>query len=173
MAYRTNACQKGGGGSVLNAYIYVGAFALLLSGFLLLFASGEPLLVLRHRDVLFGVSNRTVLVLAGTGHLAVSTCVFVARSANMRVAVLLWLALNHLVYRLGLGWMEVREPPVLRAVSLRLGIRPETLDAGWKWFIGYLIVGSAVVLLLEWRGRKRQKAEAFMEEYRRRRLHGV
>lgn len=158
---------------VIECLIRGTAFFLALIGLSIALGAGEPLRVLREPDVLFGLSNRSTLVLAGVVHLVIGVCVAATRTPNMQALVLLWFGLNHLVYRLGLGWMEVREPPVLRALSLRLGIRPETLDAGWKWFIGYLIVGSALVLLLEWRRQKQRETEAFMEEYRRRRRHDV
>lgn len=158
---------------VIECLIRGTALFLAMIGLSMMLGAGEPLRVLREPDVLFGLSNRSTLVLAGVVHLVIGVCVLATRNPNTQGVVLLWLGLNHLVYRLGLGWMGIREPPVVRAVSLKLGMRAETLDMTWKWFIGYLILGSALVLLLEWRRQKQREAEAFMEEYRRRRRHDV
>lgn len=154
---------------MLNRLVQMSALLVLLVGLLLLLAAAEPLRALRERDELLGLSNRSVMVLGGAVHLAVCVGVLSVRDAKMRAMVLLWLGLNHLIYRLGLAWMAVRELPVLRATGLKVGIRPETLDTVWKCFIAYLILGGGVMLYLERRRRKRVEAQEFMEQYRRKR----
>ncbi len=156
--------------SVFKGYVYSGTAILLVLAAVTPFVITERLMVLHRSDVLFGLSNRNLLVLAGLLHLAVSGYVFAARSLTTQATVLLWLGLKHLIYRAGLVWMHVPEPPpVLEAVGLKCGIRPALLDTFWKGFIAYLIIGSALVLFSEWRRAKRERAEEFMKNYQKKR----
>ena len=56
-------------------------------------------------DLLLGLSNRTVLLLAGALHLAFSGWLFATRDLINRVIAALWVGLNCLVYRAAMGWV--------------------------------------------------------------------
>lgn len=152
------------------AYVYCTSALLAVFGLALLFALSEPLRVLQAPDALLGASSRLLLVLVGALHLVVSGCVFATRSVITQAILLLWLGLNCMIYRVGLIWMGVAgPPPLIEALGLKYGFRSEALDAFWKGFIAYLIIGSALVLFSEWRRAKRERAEEFMKNYQKKR----
>jgi hypothetical protein len=153
-------------------YIYISAAMLGVAGILMLVSAGERLKVMQQPDALLGFTTRTVLVLVGLLHLVASVCVFAVRGLMNQAIVLLWLGLNCLVYRVGLAWMHVANPPpAVKALGLKFGIKAASLDTCWKWFIAWLALGSLVVLTCEWRRLKRLEAESFMKRYREKRKH--
>ena len=81
----------------------------------------------------------------------------VVRSRLTKAALLLWLGLNHILYRVGQAWLNASTPLViLRVLGMKVGIHARVLDTAWKWFMAYLVVSSLVVLVLEWRRARRQ-----------------
>jgi hypothetical protein len=136
----------------------------------MLLASWEDWTLLRRRDDLFGVTIRTVLVVAALLHLAACGWLFATRDLVNQAMVLLWMGVNHVVYRTALAWLKVATPlSILRVIGMKVGIHARTLDFCWKLFMAYLVVGSVVVLIFEWRRLRRLKAEEFLMHWRERR----
>jgi|ERR1043166_62820 hypothetical protein len=149
-------------------YVYASGLLLVVVGLVMVLTASERLKILQEPDVLFGAQNRIVLALAGLLHVALVGCLLATRSLLTRAALLLWLGINHVVYRLGLIWMHVAAPaPLLRAMGLKLEAQATALNTCWTWLIGYLVAGSVLVALSEWRRLRRLEADEFMTEWRR------
>jgi DNA-directed RNA polymerase subunit RPC12/RpoP len=118
-------------------------------------------------DPLFGFANRTVLLLAGALHLALSGCLFAMRDLVNRMVAALWVGLNYFFYRAAMVWvMEITTPlPMENFVGWRRGVKPETVDLYWKLFIAYLVIGSSVLMLLELWRLKQLKNEAWVKHW--------
>ena len=126
-------------------------------------------------DPLLGFSNRTVLLLAGTLHLAFSGWLFATRDSINRVIIALWVALNYFLYRVAMFWIVgMKAPFAMEEFSgWRLGgVRPETVDLCWKLFIAYLVVGSSVFVLLKLWQLKQLKNEAWVRQWLKMREQG-
>jgi hypothetical protein len=150
-----------------------GCFLVVLSIGVLL-ASWEDWTLLRRRDVLFGVSIRTVLVVTGLLHLAVCAWLFATQDLITQSLLLFWVGFNHIVYRIGLAWLKAATPlPILRVLGMKVGIHARTLDFCWKLFMAYLVIASLVVLALEWRRRRHLEAEELLTRWRETREQGA
>lgn len=162
-------------GQLLRGYVYATAAFLAGAGLLLVFTACDAarLPQFRERDALFGLTTRTLLAVAGLLYLALSAYLFVGRDWMMRGLVILWAGLNHVVYYLGMVWLHAAAPfPAVVLVGWRIGVRPEVVDRRWKWFIASLVVGSTLLLLVEWRRLKQVEAAALLKRWRELREHG-
>lgn len=165
LGQRISQCLKG--------LIYFTGIILTVMGIVMLLAAWEDWLLLRRRDGLFGVRIRAVLAIAGVLHLAVSGRLFATRDLMRQGLLLLWIGLNHAVYRIGQAWLKAAMPlPILRVIGMKVGIQAQTLDIYWKLFMVCLLVGSFLVLVFEWRRRKRLETEAFLVRWRKTREKG-
>jgi len=120
---------------------------------------------------LFGLANRTVLLLAGVLHLAFGVCLLAMRDLISQGLLVQWAGLNCFLYRMAMVWMAgMRTPyPMENFVGWRLGAKPETVDLCWNIFIAYLILGSSVLMLakvlLKWWQSKQLKEEAWFKHW--------
>ncbi len=161
-------------GTFCRAYTLFTSLVLVVMTLVMLAASLEDWALLRRRDALLGVTIRTVLIVAGLLHLVISGWVFATRDVVNQALLLLWVGVNHLVYRAGLAWLKAATPlPILRVLGMKVGIPARTLDFCWKLWMAYLVIGSLVVLVLAWRRRKRLATEAFFLDWRKTREKGT
>jgi hypothetical protein len=116
---------------------------------------------------LFGLSNRMVLLLAGTLQLLFGGCLFVARSVTTQGLLVLWAGLNGLLYRIVMVWAMNMTVPLPREgfVGWRLGVRPETVDLCWKLYTAYLVFGSSTFMLFRLWQWKQLKDEAWVKQW--------
>jgi DNA-directed RNA polymerase subunit RPC12/RpoP len=99
------------------------------------------------RDPLLMISMRTSFWILGAGGLAVTLICIVARQARLKLALVLWFALNLAVYRLGLQSVGVRGARgYLGALADTFDFSTGAADTILKTIFLYLFVGSAVLL---------------------------
>ncbi|MBI3851683.1 MAG: hypothetical protein HY298_15605 [Verrucomicrobia bacterium] len=155
----------------LKRYVQATATMFAVIGLLMLLVGLDDIPPLRQQDALFGLTTRTVLVLAGVLHLAVSGYLFVGRDLMNQGIVTSWAGLNHLVYLLGMVWLKAAAPfPAVVALAWKLGVA-KVAGILWILFIVYLVLGSLLILILEWRQWKQSEAEAFFKRWREVRAH--
>jgi hypothetical protein len=154
--------------------VRLAATALAVAGLAMLWAcSGENALH-GQRDALFDLSNRTVLAVLGLLHLGLSGWLLATRGSMSQGFMMLWLAVNCIVYRVGMAWMKAASPlPVVQLVAWRLGANAKGVDICWRLFIAYLVVGSLAHLLLERRRLKGLESDAFLRHWKETREHGT
>lgn len=157
----------------LKGYIQATAALFAMIGLVMLLIALDDVPPLRQRDALFGLTTRTVLVLAGVLHLTLSGYLFAARDLMNQGMVALWAGLNHLAYALGMAWVKAAAPlPAVVLVGWKLGIRPQVVGICWNLFIAYLALGSLLILRLEWRRLKQLEAAAFLKRWHAMREQG-
>lgn len=139
-------------------------------GVVALLTAREDWALLGRKDVVFEVPVRVVLLVAGLVHLVAAVWVFARRDLTNQSLILLWLGVNHVLYRAALAWLNASVPlTVLRVLGMKVGVHARTLDVWWKVFMAFLIVGSVLVSVGEWRWRKRLRDEAFLAEWEKKR----
>ncbi len=152
-------------------YAYSCAAIFALAGLLMFYsASGEArrlMQILTSVDAVLGVSNETLLNIGGGLHLVLAVWLLVIREPLARGMLTGWAGFNYLIYYLGMSWMKAAAPyPCVRAVGMRAGIAPATLDIAWKMWILVLLTGAGMIAMAEWRCRKRLKDSGYMEQWR-------
>ena len=165
--------QVGGGwgARLANGYAYACAAICTLMGLLLLygtFGEGRRMRqLLASPDALLGVSNHTVLVVAGVLHLVFGGYLLVTMDPLARGAMTGWAGLNYMIYRIGMASMGVTAPfPFLRAVAQNVGVAPRALDRAWWWVIVFYLAGACVLLMGEWCRWRRSMKKSFAERWR-------
>jgi hypothetical protein len=160
---------------LLKGYIYPAAAMLGVMGSIMLFSALDPLPPLRRLDALFGLSTRTVLLIAAVLHLSLSCLLFIRRDPVTQSILSLWAGWNHIAYYVGTAWvMNVPSPfPTEVAVAWKVGLSSKTMDVFWKAFIAYLVVGSLTFLVFEWRRLNQLKSASFLKHWSEMRELGV
>ena len=153
-----------------NWFAWSSAAIFALMGLLMLdAASGDKrrMRLLLSPDALFGVSNETLLTIAGIIHLALCGAVLLARDPVTRAGLTGWAGLNYVVYRVGMAWVGVAAPfPCVQLISQKvLYAGSETLDQAWGLSTAYFLAGAATLLAAEWRRWQRRRKEAFIEHW--------
>ena len=153
------------------AYAYTAAVMLALMGVVMLYTSMDGhrrmAQLLGAPDALFGVSTRTALLVAGILHVVLCAGFLLIRDPIARGMLGTWAAWNFIIYRLGMAWLKAVAPfPAVQAVARKIGVQPNTVDGGWKLFIGYLLLGGAALLVAERQRLRHLKAVAFLQHWR-------
>ena len=136
-------------------------------GFFMLFSALGSVPPLWQSDALFGLTTRTVLVLTGVLHLAVSSYLFAGRDLMNKGIIAVWAGCNHIVYYVGIVWVMKVAPPLPAEVALAwsAGLSSQAIDLLWKVIIAYLFVGGPAVVTLEWRRLKELQIETFVKDW--------
>ncbi len=105
--------------------------------------------VLDLQDPLSGVPFRYLLLSVGMAELFVSWLCLFTHQRNLSLALVSWLALNWVVYRIGLWTMGWPHPWVfVGSLTGWLGVSPLLADSILCEITLYLLIGSALLLLL-------------------------
>lgn len=153
---------------VLKGYIRVAAVAFAATGLLMIYGSFGEERLLAQREALFGLTNRMFLLLAGMFQLGVSGCLLAVKDTLSQGVLTLWAGVCGLAYRLGVAALGASTPlAAARLVGWKTGGSPPAVDACWKLFIAYLLMGSILHLMLAWRRLKRLEAEAALAQWRK------
>ena len=71
-----------------------------------------------------------------------------------------------MVYWRGAVWLKAAVPfPVLVLVGWRIGVKPEVVAFRWKSFVGWLVLGSRLLLPVERQQVKQSEADALLEKW--------
>jgi DNA-directed RNA polymerase subunit RPC12/RpoP len=159
---------------VSKGYVYVTAVVLGVIGLFLLstvWATRENKdLWLNGPNALLGLSNRTVLLLAGVLHVGLCVFLFATRNLTNKGLAILWAGLNHFIYRVGLEMTHgAALRPMEQFIAWRLQVRLATAAVIWKLLIAYLIAGSVLFGLLLWRTVWRLKKESYFISWQKQR----
>jgi hypothetical protein len=99
-------------------------------------------------DPIFGISFRTLLLCVGLVEIAVSAFCFLLANKTACLALVIWIAVNFLLYRIGLviaGWH--RPCPCLGNITQFIHISPATAELFTKLSLAYLFIGSSAFLM--------------------------
>jgi hypothetical protein len=129
--------------------------------------------LLKRPDIIFGFSNKNVLLLAGGFHLVFGTLFLVIRDSFSKFLLMVWACSVCGIYRLGLNWLSphwVKQGdvcPIERLSAGQLGINPKPFSLLWGVILVGMVVGALLVLLFERRQRKQREEAEFMENWRK------
>jgi len=152
---------------LLPRFLSAAAALFALAGLVMLYGARDYIPPLAQPDPVFGLSTRTVLLLAGLLHLAVSGCLFAMRDPMTQGLVASWAGLNSIVYLAGVAWLKpAGSLPVVVVVAWELGVREKTVAIGWGLFIVYLVTVGLWLVVLEWRRLKQIKLDLFLRHWR-------
>jgi hypothetical protein len=108
-------------------------------------------------DPLIGIPFRQLLLFVGLLELLIAFfCLFTDRRRLSLLAVG-WMSTNFLVYRLGLWFIGWHKPcGCMGSLSDMLHLSPRVADNIMKGVLGYLLVGSYLLLFLQWHTARRE-----------------
>ncbi len=170
MASQLKSGGDTGAGMVLRLskrFAYATATVFAAAGLVMLVGAADNVPPLRQRDPLFGVTTRTVLVLAGLSHLGISAWLFSTRDLMNHGLVFVWAGSNYLIYSLGMAVLQVTMPfPAVVVLAWEIGISSKTLFIGWMVFTAYLLTSGLVLAMLDRRRLKRLDLEKFLARWK-------
>ncbi|MBE0544418.1 MAG: hypothetical protein IH623_24005 [Verrucomicrobia bacterium] len=119
------------------------------------FLGNQGGIVVQPLDPIFAVSTRHLFwSLAGIEALLGVVC-FSVKSSHLASGLVAWFASNCVLYRLCLLWFGA---PDVRAyydtMSYAFGLSARTVDVGLTLAMGYLLVGSLIVLFWRWKANR-------------------
>lgn len=127
-----------------------GTFAVV--GMAKAFSAIGPARALDSLDPLIGIPFRQLFLLVGLAELLIAFfCLFTDKRRLSLVAVA-WISTNFLVYRLGLwliGWLHPCS--CMGSLAGMLHLSDQAADNIMKVVLAFLLVGSYLLLLLDWR----------------------
>jgi hypothetical protein len=108
--------------------------------------------VLAMADPITGLSFAPLMLLVGGLEVVVAGVCIVGRSPKVSLALIAWLATNFVAYRFGLWWIGWKKPcGCLGSLTDALHLSPEAADNLMKIVLAYLLIGSYVLLIRNWR----------------------
>ena len=137
-------------------FVRMGGGALAATGLAKVFSAIGPARALDTADPLIGVPFRQLLLVVGLGELLIAFfCLFTDKRRSSLLAVA-WISTNFLVYRLGL-WLIGWHHPCACMGSLAgvLHLSDQAADNIMKGVLAYLLIGSYLLLVLQWRAARR------------------
>ena len=111
--------------------------------------------ILEIPDPIASLSFRTLFRMVALLELGVALVCFFGRRPVLQAALVAWMSVNFLVYRLGLIWVGYHRPcSCLGNLTDALHVRPEVADAAMKIVLAYLLAGSFGALAWLWQLRR-------------------
>lgn len=154
----------------MKNYIRIVAGVLALEGLAMLFTASGNERLQQQRDVLSGLSHETMLVAGGLLHLILSGCLLVLENSMSKGFLAFWMGLNYIVFHAAMSWARVIAPfPTMRLIAWKIGIKPDILNCCWNLFTGFLVIGGALYLMLEWRISERLQNDAYLKDWSKKR----
>jgi len=151
---------------LLKRCAYAAAAMFAVSGLVMLYGAMDTIPPLQQPDAVFGLSTRTVLILVGVLHLAVSGFLFATREPMTQGLIACWAGLNYIVYLAGLAWLKAAGSiPAVLVMAWELGVGERTVHIVWRCFIVYLVVVGLFLVFLEWRRVKWLEAAALLKDW--------
>jgi hypothetical protein len=137
------------------------AILLITAVLKLVAATGEARILAQADPLLTFLSYREIMVMASILELAVVGLILRESGRFRQVALVAWISTVFLAYRLGLWWIgHEGSCPCLGNVTRSIGLSPAMEDLGVKILLGYLVLGSYVLVIWQLVGRwKRGRGE--------------
>jgi hypothetical protein len=131
---------------------------LTLTGWVKLYSATGHVGILALPDALFGVSNRILLLTTGSLELGIVFFVLFNRDNVTNCICVGWIALNFLLYRLGVFLIHPGTLcPCLGTLTSKIGLKPEYVS----WILGmiavYMFLFSGFFIFKEWRRQRISK----------------
>jgi hypothetical protein len=123
------------------------AAILLLTGIFKVLGWFGSARILDEFDPITGVSFRYLLLMVGIVELGVATICVIWKAQVVSSFLIGWLALNFLLYRLGLWSLDWHRPcGCLGNLTDYLNLSPETADIAIRFILAYFLIGSGIIL---------------------------
>ena len=107
-------------------------------------------------DPLIGVPFRQLLLLVGLAELFIAFFCLFTEKRRLSLLAVAWISTNFLMYRLGLWFIGWHRPcGCMGSLSDMLHLSPRAADNIMKGVLAYLLIGSYVLLLAQWRAARR------------------
>jgi hypothetical protein len=136
------------------------------------FSAIGPARALDVADPLIGIPFRQLLLLVGLAELLVAFFCLLTDKRRFSLLGVGWISTNFLVYRLGLWFIGWHRPcGCLGNLTDMLHISPHAADNIMKGVLAYLLIGSYLLLFLQWRAGGRGGAR--MEDGELRMVEGL
>jgi hypothetical protein len=111
--------------------------------------------ILRARDPIFNLHLQYVLLISAALEIAVALVCLVWQSVIGRAAIVSWLGLSFIAYRLGLVYLRYSGPcPCLGTLTDRFNISHHAADIVLNSIIAFMLAGSAVCAYLSTRNKE-------------------
>jgi hypothetical protein len=103
-------------------------------------------------DPLIGMPFRQLFLLAGLAELLIAFLCLFTDKRRLSLLVVAWISTNFLVYRLGLWFIGWHHPcNCMGSLAGALHLSDRAADNIMKGVLAFLLVGSYLLLLLDWR----------------------
>ncbi len=122
-------------------------FILLSAGLIKLFSAWGDGKILSYVDPLIRITFKHELFVVGTIEISVAAYVLLSRNENLKMWVLLWLAVNILEYRVANDLLRIKTCPCLGTVGGLLPISKSQIDGLLRIVTLYLLSGAIFFIL--------------------------
>lgn len=140
----------------MGLFLKIAGSALALSGLAKTFSAIGPARALDATDPLIGIPFRQLLLVVGLAELLIAFFCLFTEKRRLSLLVVAWLSTNFLVYRLGLWFIGWHRPcGCMGSLSDMLHLSPRAADNIMKGVLAFLLIGSYLLLVLQWRAARR------------------
>ena len=137
-------------------FIFIAGLALAATAFGKAFSAIGPARALDALDPLIGIPFRQLLLLVGLVELLIAFFCLLTDKRRFSLLAVAWISTNFLVYRLGLWFIGWHRPcGCMGSLSAMLHLSPHAADNIMKGVLAYLLIGSYLLLVLQWRAARR------------------
>ncbi len=149
--------QKRGIHEALELWFVMSAGVVLaITGLAKAFSAIGPARALDTADPLIGIPFRQLLLLVGLAELLISFFCLFTDNRRFSLLAVAWISTNFLVYRLGLWFIGWHRPcGCMGSLAGVLHLSDKAADNIMKGVLLYLLAGSYLLLLLQWRRARR------------------
>jgi hypothetical protein len=137
-------------------FLKVAGSVLLLTGVAKAFTAIGSARALDTIDPLTGIPFRQLLLLVGLAELLIAFFCLFTDKRRLSLLAVAWLSTNFLVYRLGLWFIGWHHPcHCMGDLASALHLSDQAADNIMKGVLAYLLIGSYLLLVLQWRAARR------------------
>jgi len=141
----------------IRAFVFSAAVIFALTATAKLASAMGDARILNVEDPMLSLKTRHVLAVVGALEALVAAYLFFGGNLWGKLALTVWMAMNFLIYRLGLWWTDGPRPcACLGTVTDALPVSPRFVDYSMKAILAYLLIGSVALLLANLRNRDPQ-----------------
>jgi hypothetical protein len=135
---------------------YAAGLALATTGLAKAVSAIGPARALDTIDPLICIPFRQLLLLVGLAELLIAFFCLFTNKRRFSLLAVAWISTNFLVYRLGLWFIGWHHPcACMGSLAGALHLSDKGADNIMKGVLAYLLIGSYLLLVLQWRGARR------------------